>query len=64
MGVSLDRGIDGLVSFGRVLAVDYDALLKQSGMDVEDLEGRVLNAITEHRRDLSCLATIATWPRA
>jgi hypothetical protein len=29
-----------------VLAVGYDALLKQSYIDVEDLEGRVLNAIT------------------
>jgi hypothetical protein len=39
-------GIDGHASFGTVLNVDYDAGLMQSYMDVEDLEGRVLNAIT------------------
>src|SRR5690606_12513870 len=64
-GISLDvvnglvrcvhPGIDGHVSFGTVLAVGYDALLKQSYMDVEDLEGRVLNAITEYTCDLTIL---------
>ncbi|MCB9932992.1 MAG: hypothetical protein H6841_06175 [Planctomycetes bacterium] len=39
-------GIDNHVSFGTVLNVDYDAGLMQSYMDVEDLEGRVLNAET------------------
>jgi len=48
-------GIDGHVSFGTVLAVGYDALLKQSYIDVEDLEGRVLNAIKEYGCDLTTL---------
>ncbi len=46
-------GIDNHVSFGTVLNVDYDAGLMQSYMDVEDLEGRVLNAITEYTCDLT-----------
>src|SRR5690606_8130935 len=64
-GISLDvvnglvrcvhPGIDGHVSFGTVLAVGYDALLKQSYMDVEALEGRVLNAIKEYGCDLTTL---------
>lgn len=44
-------GIDNHVSFGAVLAVDYDALLEQSYIDVEDLEGRLLNAIEEYGCD-------------
>ncbi len=48
-------GIDGHVSFGTVLNVDYDAGLMQSYMDVEDLEGRVLNAIKEYGCDLTVL---------
>lgn len=44
-------GIDNHVSFGTVLDVDYDAGLMQSYVDVEDLEGRVLNAITEYTCD-------------
>jgi hypothetical protein len=48
-------GIDGHVSFGTVLSVDYDPALLQSYMDVEDLEGRVLNAITEYTCDLTIL---------
>lgn len=48
-------GIDKHVSFGTVLTVGYDALLKQSYMDVEDLEGRVLNAIKEYGCDLTVL---------
>lgn len=49
---SVHPGIDGHVSFGTVLNVDYDAGLMQSYMDVEDLDGRVLNAIREYGCDL------------
>lgn len=48
-------GIDNHVSFGTVLDVDYDAGLMQSYVDVEDLEGRVLNAITEYGCDVTVL---------
>ena len=48
-------GIDNHVSFGTALSVGYDAILMQSYMDVEDLEGRVLNAITEYGCDLTVL---------
>ncbi len=48
-------GIDNHVGFGTVLHVDYDAGLMQSYMDVEDLEGRVLNAIKEYGCDLTVL---------
>ena len=43
------------VSFGTVLDVGFDGGLNQSYMDVEDLEGRVLDAIKEIGCDLTIL---------
>ncbi len=48
-------GIDNHVSFGTVLNVDYDAGLMQSYLEVEDQEGRVLNAIKAYGCDLTVL---------